>query len=505
MVMMFSIFLATLSQGQQDSAKEAETIVRTAYAKLSYADEVRIVLDALNDTDRKKLWTAKANMVDDALDARLDFALSEFHSGRISDIAERKISAFDGFLTQIGGEVLDVTPSIYNYAVNGSPLGYVAYVKFAWKASPYLLPSPAEDWSIAKALQDPQFEGKAYTEYVTYTVTLTFQKKSRTYKTWMLFGRDHQGKPQVYFMDSVADPTAVTFAFEHSLYPAAFIESDLRTVPFVDKWLRDNARSCHARSDKDNGRVDVCCDPENGRCGVAESTLEPLHSGTVKMKRSARVLPARLSISSLPVHPVMQSTGTDLCSSFTVGTTFAHGLGDAQEHKDGQHNFTAVVVGSCTYSDGATVPGPCNVKCSAASSSVIQEFGGLAGLLFQHATALTNSSGADFANGGTTPVSCLGVSGGTVKSCTLPCSTTVSATAGGKGNLGATISFPASQPGELHTLPEMGVFSIGLDYSLSRRIDEFGNVFRYKARINQGMNGDPEVGKKIYDVFFVTK
>jgi hypothetical protein len=62
-----------------------------------------------------------------------------------------------------------------------------------------------------------------------------------------------------------------------------------------------------------------------------------------------------------------------------------------------------------------------------------------------------------------------------------------------------------SQPGELHTLPEMGIFSIGLDYSLSRRTDEFGNVFRYKARINQGVNGDPDVGKKIYDVFFVTK
>lgn len=62
-----------------------------------------------------------------------------------------------------------------------------------------------------------------------------------------------------------------------------------------------------------------------------------------------------------------------------------------------------------------------------------------------------------------------------------------------------------SQPGELHTLPELGVFSIGLDYKLSRRTDEFGNVFRYRATVNNGRPGDPEVGKKIYDVFFVTK
>jgi hypothetical protein len=33
------------------------------------------------------------------------------------------------------------------------------------------------------------------------------------------------------------------------------------------------------------------------------------------------------------------------------------------------------------------------------------------------------------------------------------------------------------QPEELHTLPEMGVVSISLDYSLSMRTDEFGNVF----------------------------
>lgn len=61
------------------------------------------------------------------------------------------------------------------------------------------------------------------------------------------------------------------------------------------------------------------------------------------------------------------------------------------------------------------------------------------------------------------------------------------------------------QPGELHTLPEMGVLSISLDYSLSRRTDEFGNVFRYRAKVNPGQNGQSDVGRKAYDVFFVSK
>jgi hypothetical protein len=62
-----------------------------------------------------------------------------------------------------------------------------------------------------------------------------------------------------------------------------------------------------------------------------------------------------------------------------------------------------------------------------------------------------------------------------------------------------------SQPEELHTLPEMGVFSISLNYALSMRTDEFGNVFQYHARINPGLHGPSDVGKQAYDVFFVTK
>jgi hypothetical protein len=62
-----------------------------------------------------------------------------------------------------------------------------------------------------------------------------------------------------------------------------------------------------------------------------------------------------------------------------------------------------------------------------------------------------------------------------------------------------------SQPGELHTLPDLGIFSISLDYSLSERTDEYGNVFRYKAHVNQGLHGPSDVGKTAYDVFLVAQ
>jgi hypothetical protein len=59
-----------------------------------------------------------------------------------------------------------------------------------------------------------------------------------------------------------------------------------------------------------------------------------------------------------------------------------------------------------------------------------------------------------------------------------------------------------SEPSELHTLPELGLKTLQLDYKESRRTDQYGNHFRYRARVKD--THDAQLGRWAWDVFLVT-
>jgi hypothetical protein len=424
-----------------------ETVVRTTYAKLSYADEIHIMMMMLRPTPDADPWKADPLAADKALKERLSFQLSDFKTGNVADIAQQ---TFSDLVTtwDKGSDTLRANPSVWNYAYTEGDTKITAsvpYGTFFWEKSPYPK-TPVVDWPLSEVLaKGPEFHGP-YSRYATYTVTATFQRHSRTYKAMALFRENSE----VYFIDNVTSATMLVLLSKTPIYPAPLAETHLRNVPFVRKWLFDHQQVCGPGHQQ---KSDACCEVTTGICGIG---AEDLRSPSISVPKQGKQGPGSRRQQTNEPHLVLAgfhprqptilaqaSSGVASCESSNQSTNFPHVQINKKDHGTGQHGFGSAIPAQCSYTAGPVGQQNCNAQCTSGSAGAGNESGFTLAFLF-HPNNTSDFTGQAFSVNGS--AQCQGTSAISFMGCETPgCAIGLSITASGNG-VGATINFP---PGAL--------------------------------------------------------
>jgi len=258
-----------------------ETVVRTAYAKFSYASELEAIGHLAIEADGGPVPKEFATLSNEQRlsDAQVIFKLSDFQVGNLSDILARK--AVELIVPPIGEMLTAQTPGYGYGSDNGVGMTWYS-VKPHWQpassTSPEVQNATLNDlFEMEKSPLTPQWQ-----RFAAYSVTVTFRGKSRgPYRALVLFGHDAEGNEMVMPRDGTTDSVALATVLALHLFPEPFVRSRLRSLPVVTNWLSAEQMSGSSCS---VGQGDVCCDLIQLQCGpgrvdVTDALSKPLPFG----------------------------------------------------------------------------------------------------------------------------------------------------------------------------------------------------------------------------------
>ena len=242
-----AVFLLLTSLALAANPQDEQT-VRNAYAKLAYAVQSRTVyVEARKKPDLTWVELTKRLKANE-----LRFEITAMSSGALSDIASRPYSDFVSPTdTQ---DVLHITHDEETFDENGKRMTS-DFAAPRWASGQ----KSEEDWDTAvKDVLARSTIGGNFSTYVTATITVCYQNRSRTYRTLWLFGSD------ILPVDLVTGNSILRDFATESAYPSVLTDTRLRSHRAVNEWLISTQRfdaSCKT------GKQDICCDAAMV-CGV---------------------------------------------------------------------------------------------------------------------------------------------------------------------------------------------------------------------------------------------
>lgn len=289
------LLLVALAKGQQQMTHE-ETVVRTTYARLSYAVQVNEVHKAITDFAKDKVLD-NATLGQRLKAAELTFVLSDFKVGNVTDADIGKTKYAD-LVTKPSGDSLDIAHGYSTFGTDSPADGsripqqtksVIATVQ--WHGSQTI----QEDWEQPWAKLFPRLENSSwFTRYTSFKVKVTFQGRAREYRAMFLFGGDPiAGAEYIVPIDTVAGLTgALHFFATNNAYPEALIEGGVgKDIPAVHNWL--SAQVSTGKSHDDN------CDPATGKCGVSRQDLDKLEKFQRRRQGESAPIPGAVPLAAL--------------------------------------------------------------------------------------------------------------------------------------------------------------------------------------------------------------
>jgi len=249
-----------------------ETVVRTAYAKFAYAVQQGAIGRLAIEADNRGVPNREPSLTSDQrlAAAQVDFTLSDFATGDVRDIVNRK--AID-LISPAHGEMLDTSGETgAKYSDQGLATGWQSF-ELHWKPA-RVLPAEAQALTISELYQlqwHEQWPQALWQRYASYSVRVSYQGKTvGPYKALFLFGHDPQGNEVIAPQDGTTNAASLGNALTMHLFPDAFVSTRLRKLPVVASWLNANQRldaTCLV------GKGDVCCDLTKLKCAPGQIDL----------------------------------------------------------------------------------------------------------------------------------------------------------------------------------------------------------------------------------------
>jgi hypothetical protein len=442
------MMLASISPAIAQTTHE-ETVVRAAYARLSYGARTGVLLRYAEDARVGHDETA-ADLKND-MDSQLAFQLRSFSVGNLADIADTRWDAL------VSKPQLDLIAVVFGYEKvpmkigSIDPFSEMSFVTASWQR----WEEYDADWStpVKQAIAElPRDTGKPevlYSRYAAYSVTASLAGRQRTYQAIFLFGRNPDGSEAVYFIDHILGMGVLDTATQRSLYPQPLLETYMRELPGIAQWISSAGVPSNAAA------KDIVCNGITGVCGIpnpllAKSLSVPIDPETRTFYQlfSSNAAKAATSTPSNESKEVTMPGNATSCSGYTASFPSTQVSAGTADHSSGSHSISQAFNGTCTYTSGGSQY--CNSQCqiNGTAGQSTQSETGKTVTGYCHVVGLNYSSGNGQATNGASSCTGAALYGGadecptSLCDCTITVGITGIATGTGKNIWTANVPVP---------------------------------------------------------------